>query len=215
MSDAVNVRRRYDASGRQEQARLARARVLAVARDQFLADGYSATTVPGIARAAGVSAQGVYKAFGSKAALVKAVFDVAIAGDDEPLTMLERESLSRVREEADPYTKLELYAQFVGDTAPRHAPIQLLIRAAAAADADAAQVWAQLSAERLTGMTMFARDLSPHLRAGVTTDNARDILWAHSSVELWELLVTQRRWSTRQHADHLARTLTHTLLPTR
>ena len=93
----------------------------------------------------------MYKAFGGKAALVKSVFEVAIAGDDGPLTVLERESLNRVRREAGLYAKLELYGQFVADTAPRHAPIQLLIRAAAAADDEAAQVWDQLI-EQAKGM---------------------------------------------------------------
>lgn len=215
MSANVNGRRRYDATGRQEQARLARARVLVAARERFLADGYTRTTVPGVARAAGVSAQSVYKAFGSKAALVKAVFDVAIAGDDGPSTVLERESLTRVREEADPYAKLSLYARFVAETVPRHGPIQLLVRAAAAADPEAARMWEQLSTERLTGMTLFARALRVHLRDGVTVDDARDILWSHNSVELWDLLVRQRGWSSSRYAEHLARTLTHALLPDR
>ena len=39
-------------------------------------------TMPAIAAAAGVSVQSVYKAFGNKAALLKSVFDVAMAGED-------------------------------------------------------------------------------------------------------------------------------------
>jgi AcrR family transcriptional regulator len=215
MSDGVNARRRYDASGRQEQARLARVHVLTVARDMFLGDGYQATTVPAVARAAGVSVQSVYKAFGSKAALVKAIFDVAIAGDDGPQPVLERESLTAVRKEPDPYVKLALYARFVADTMPRHGPIQLLIRAAATTDIQAAELWDQLSMERLTGMSMFAHDLRPQLRDGIAVDTARDILWATNSVEFWDLLVRQRGWSTTQYANHLADNLTHALLPPR
>jgi AcrR family transcriptional regulator len=215
MSEGVNPPRRYDASGRQEQARLARVHVLTVARDMFLGDGYQATTVPAVARAAGVSAQSVYKAFGSKAALVKAIFDVAIAGDDGPEPVLERESLTAVRQEPDPYVKLALYARFVADAMPRHGPIQLLIRAAASADIQAAELWDQLSTERLTGMTIFAHDLGPRLRDGIHLNTARDILWATNSVELWDLLVRQRGWSTTQYANHLADTLIHALLPPR
>jgi AcrR family transcriptional regulator len=36
---------------------------------------------------AGVSAESIYKGFGSKAALAKAVFDLVIAGDDEPVAV--------------------------------------------------------------------------------------------------------------------------------
>jgi len=70
--------------------------------------------------------------------------------------------------------------------------VQLLVRAAAATDREAAAVWQQLCAERLTGMGMFARALAPHLRAGLTVDDAHDLLWSHNSPELYDLLVLQR-----------------------
>jgi AcrR family transcriptional regulator len=213
MSDAVKTPRKYDAAGRREQARRTRRLVLAAAHDLFLADGYSATTIPLVARAAGVSPQSVYKSFGNKAGLVKAVFDVTMAGDDEPVTMLERESLTRVRAEPDPYVKLRLYADFVAGTAPRHVPVQLLLRTAAGTDAEAAAVWSQLSDERLRGLAMFAQALAPVLRPEVTVEQARDLLWAYNSPELWDLLVTQRGWSPQQYATQLARSLISALLP--
>jgi AcrR family transcriptional regulator len=213
MSDSVKTRRTYDASGRQEQARRTRADVLATARQLFLSSGYSATTVPAVARAARVSTQQIYKTFGNKAGLVKALFDVAIAGDDEPVVMVERAALTRVREESDPYVKLRLYAEFVADTAPRHVPVQLLVRAAADADPEAATLWEQLGQERLHGMAMLARNLAPALRPGVTVDDARDVLWAQNSPELWDLLVTRRSWSPTQFAAYLAQTLILALLP--
>jgi AcrR family transcriptional regulator len=213
MADPVKGRRRYDASGRHRQVQQSRARMLAAAQDLFLADGYSATTIPRVAREAGVSAQSVYKAFGNKGGLVKAVFDTAIAGDDQPVSMIEREALLRVRNEPDPVVKLWLYAAFVADTAPRHVPVQLLLRSAAAADAEAALVWQQLCTERLTGMSMFAQALGPHLRDDIDIDDARDLLWTYNSPELWDLLVLQRRWSPDRYADELARTLIHALLP--
>lgn len=215
MSEPVKPRRPYNATGRQEQARRTRSQVVTAAREQFLAHGFGATTVAAVARAAQVSTQQIYKTFGTKAGLAKAVFDVAIAGDDEPLAMLERASLTRVREEPDPYVKLRLYADFVAGTAPRHVPIQLLVHAAAATDPEAAALWDQLGQERLHGMTMFARDLAAALRPGVAIDDARDVLWALNSPELWSLLVVQRGWSPDRFAAHLAEALTHALLPPR
>jgi AcrR family transcriptional regulator len=103
--------------------------------------------MPAIAAAAGVSVQSLYKAFGHKPALLKTVFDVAIAGDDEPAPMLQRAALGRVQAEPDPHRKLSLYGQFVADVSPRHVPIQLLVRAAAATDPEAAAVWDQLRAK--------------------------------------------------------------------
>jgi AcrR family transcriptional regulator len=120
-----------------------------------------------------VSVQSIYKAFGNKPALLKTVFDVAIAGDDEPVPMLQRAALSRVRAEPDPRRKLSLYGEFVAEVSPRHVPIQLLVRAAAATDAEAARVWDQLRVERMTGMTMFARALHQEGSSAPTSRSSR------------------------------------------
>ena len=215
MSFPVKPRRRYDSRGRQEQAGRSRWAMLQAARRLFLDRGYAATTMPAIAAAAGVSVQSVYKAFGNKAALLKAVFDVAIAGDDEPVPVLQREALGRVRAEPDPYRKLLLYGEFVAEVTPRHVPIQLLARAAATADPEAAGVWDQLRAERLAGLTLFARALhrDGHLRPGVSVDEARDLLWTYNSPELYELLVLQRGWTPQRYGRWLADALTAALLP--
>ena len=81
----TEVKRSYDASRRREQARARRLAVVLAARDLFERDGFRPTTIAAIAAHAGVSAESVYKGFGTKAALAKAVFDLVIAGDDEPV----------------------------------------------------------------------------------------------------------------------------------
>lgn len=214
MSDNVKARRRYDASGRQEQARRTRRTVLETARQLFLDGGYAATTVAAIAQRAGVSVETVYKAFGNKAGLIKALFDVSIAGDDEPVPVLERQWVRRIAEEPDPRRKLVMYGEHVTEAFPRAAPVQLLVRDAAAADPEVAGVWEQLHVERLTGMTAFATHLhdSGHLRDGVTVEEARDVLWAYTSAELYELLVVRRGWSPQRYGRWVAAALTAALL---
>ena len=102
MSSPVNPRRSYDSARRREQARRTRLAVIDGARRLFLERGFAATTMPAVASEAAVSVQTVYKVFGTKARLAKAVFDVSMAGDDEPETMLERPALARVRDESEP-----------------------------------------------------------------------------------------------------------------
>jgi hypothetical protein len=79
-------------------------------------------------------------------------------------------------------------------------PILLVVRDAAANDVGAADLWADLQAERLAGMTAFAEELhaAGHLRAGVSRHEARDVLWVHNSLELWDLLVVQRGWTPKR-----------------
>ena len=146
--------------------------MLAAARRLFLDRGYAATTVATIAAEAGVSVETVYKAFGNKAGLVKSVVGVAIVGDDEPVPMLQRELVRRIEAEPDARRKLVMYGEHLTRSAPRHVPVQLLVRAAASSDPAAAEVWEQMTTERLTGMTAFARHLHEggHLRPGVSVD---------------------------------------------
>ena len=214
IEELVNSRRQYDSSRRQEQARQTRRAVLHAAQARFLAEGYAATTISAVAADAGVSVETVYKAFRNKPGLVKAVFDVAIAGDDEPIPILQREFVRRNQAEPDPRRKLEAYGQHLAEIAPRIGPIQLVVRAAAATDTGAAGVLEALQAERLTGMTLFARDLAEggHLRAGVSAEEARDALWAHNSVELWDLLVNQRGWSNDRYGRWVGTQLIAALL---
>jgi len=73
--------------------------VVLAAREKFERDGYRPTTIAAIAAQAGVSAESVYKGFGTKAALAKAVFDLALAGDDEPVPVAERPSMQAMRDE--------------------------------------------------------------------------------------------------------------------
>ncbi|GAA1855834.1 hypothetical protein GCM10009836_40000 [Pseudonocardia ailaonensis] len=82
--------RAYRSPRRAEQARRTRDRVLAAAAAEFAARGYAGATVKAIAAAAGVSVQAVEQRFGTKAALLKGAIDVAIAGDGEPVAVLER-----------------------------------------------------------------------------------------------------------------------------
>ena len=78
-------RRTYDASRRQAEAVERRRRVIDAAHDLFLTDGYGATSINEIARAADVSPQMIYASFGSKAGILAKLTDVVVAGDDAAL----------------------------------------------------------------------------------------------------------------------------------
>lgn len=214
MPDPVKPRRVYDATARQDQARHRRRVVVECAQRLFLERGFAGTTMGDVAGASGVSVQNVYKVFGNKVGLAKAVFDAAIAGDDAPVPMTERASLLKVRKENDPRRKLHFYGEHLAAVAPRHVPFQLVILDAAANDPDAAEVWDQLQAERLRGMAMFADDLASHghLRKGVSAAEARDVLWTYNSAELYRLLVLGRRWSPRRYGRFVATALIAALL---
>jgi AcrR family transcriptional regulator len=66
-------------------------RMLQAARALFVERGYQATTLAAVAQAAGVAPRTVYVRFGTKAALLKKVVDVAVAGDLKPIDVAHRE----------------------------------------------------------------------------------------------------------------------------
>jgi AcrR family transcriptional regulator len=66
-------------------------RILAAARELFLRDGYVATTLTTVADAAQVGHRTVYVRFGTKAALLKRVVDVAVVGDTLPVNVAGRD----------------------------------------------------------------------------------------------------------------------------
>jgi AcrR family transcriptional regulator len=210
-------RRAYDASRRRERALLQRRRILDAARTRFERDGYAATTLGAIAADADVSVETIYKAFRNKPGVVKALFDVAVVGDDAPVPMMQREFVARNMAEPDARKKLRDYAEHLAVTVPRTAPIQLLVRRAAATDPDLAALWEQMNGERLTGMTAFGAHLHTggHLRDGITAEDARDILWTYNSIEVYELLVLERGWSLERYRDFVADALITALLPAR
>jgi AcrR family transcriptional regulator len=208
------VKRSYDASRRRSQARASRARIIEAARRRFLTDGYAATTISGVAADSDVSVETVYKGFRNKAGLLKAVFDVAVAGDDEPVPIVERSFVAEIDAEPDPAAKLRRFAAHLAEAVPRTAAIQLLVRATAPLDPEIDAVWRQMQQEKLTGMTAFAARLaeSGSLRAGVDADTARDVLSTYMSVDLYELLVLERGWTVDRYRDFLATALVAALV---
>src|SRR6476620_8608263 len=77
----VKGRRPYDSSRRQAHARATRDAILDAARRRFLGDGFAVTTIASIASEAGVSVDTIYKTYGGKPGLVRAIYERGLAGD--------------------------------------------------------------------------------------------------------------------------------------
>lgn len=86
-------------------------RILAAARSLFLRDGYAATTLAAVADAARVGHRTVYVRFGTKAALLKRVVDVAVAGDTRPVEVTGRDWFQASLTAPTLPERVEAYAQ--------------------------------------------------------------------------------------------------------
>jgi len=205
----TKVKRSYDASRRREQARARRLAVVLAARDLFERDGFRPTTIAAVAARAAVSPESVYKGFGSKAALAKAVFDLVIAGDDEPVPVAGRPAMQAVRDEPDVHRKTAMFVAGLAQRQARSARVQILIRDGRHVDDSLAAVWAKLQDEGLAGMTMLGRHLfqTGQLRDGIDLDQVRDVLWNYLAIDHYERLVLTRGWSLERYSQWLAHSI--------
>src|SRR6187455_2179452 len=104
---STHVKRSYDASGRQARAQQTRQRVMDVAHDLFIAQGYSRTTIAEIARGADVSVETIYSAFGNKASLLRKIWFARFRGDEQGIRLLDRPEIQDMLAEPDLVVRLK------------------------------------------------------------------------------------------------------------
>lgn len=207
--------RSYTSPLRAEQARQTRRRILDAAHRLLLEHGYAATTMSAVAAAAGVSAQTVYKVFGSKPALVKQLYDVTLVGDDEPVPFAERPEVRAAYAETDPRRFLAAYAGLGRVLMGRLGPLlRVLLAGARSGEPDLLAFVETVNSERLAGTTMVVRRVAElgALRAGLPAERARDAIWTLNSVEVWSLLTEQRGWSAEEYETWVGRAMADAVL---
>ncbi|MGX6601382.1 TetR/AcrR family transcriptional regulator [Micromonosporaceae bacterium Da 78-11] len=211
MSSAGAARKPYDSSRRQDAARQSRAAVVAACAELLFSTGYRATTIRAVAERAGVSPESVYKAFGGKPGLMKALWDVTLAGDDEPVRMAERPQLQQVLATPDPGPKLHLYAGFVRGV---HERLAALFTVLTRSGPEVAALLDTSEQERLTGVNAFVTHLAEQgvLRPGADPARTADACWALTDPRLFTQLTVERAWSGDAYQHWLAAMLTATLL---
>lgn len=199
MADARE--RRYESPRRQEQARETRRRLLDAAYRLFLAQGYATTTIPAIADAAGVAVPTVYWTFGSKRALLMELASRRFVGEDEPIPLTQQPWWRELLAESDPVRQLEHLAALDRRLQERMVGVFEIVQGAAAADPEIASVLKEANERRYQDMTQLARALAGKgaLRAGVTEEDAADLLWTMSAPNWYRMLVVERGWTAEQY----------------
>ncbi len=211
-----NGTRRYRSPRRTERARQTRARILTAARKHFLAVGYNATKMRAIASTAGVSVASIELLFGTKPHLLKAVIDVAIAGDDEPVPVLQRSWAVA----AQATTTVDDFLAIVGDVLQpaeeRSAGLVLVAREAAAVDRETAALSRQIDVQRARTVAWIVDEMiqrSP-LRSGIDRDRAIDTVWMLIDPGTFIRLTRDRGWTSEEFVLWLTDAIPRLLLPT-
>ena len=205
-------KRPYDATRRHQQAALTRVAVIDSATQRFLRDGYVTTTIAAIAADVGVSDHTIYKTFGGKPGLIRAIRERALEGAGP--APAEQRSNDLHDSDYDGRSIIEAWGALTAEVMPRVAPVLLLVRDAAVTDPEVRDLLAELDADRLGRMRVNARRLraNGHLRAGLSVAAATDVLWTFSAPELYELLVLRRGWPVNRYATFVADAMIGALL---
>ena len=134
MATDVKRRRPDDGKGGQARTRLTRAAVIQAARALFLERGYAATTIEAISDRSEVPPATVYRLFLSKLGILKALFDVSIAGDDEAVALPDRPHVRALLADQDPNHQLSGLAGIVRGILSRAEPLHRILVSAAGSD---------------------------------------------------------------------------------
>jgi AcrR family transcriptional regulator len=189
-------RRAYRSPARAEQAQRTRRRILAAASAEFLAAGYAPTTMRAVAAAAGVSLATVELAFGSKAQLLKAAIDVAVAGDDQPTPMLGRAWAARAQLACSLDEFLTIVSRVLVESARRAAGLALAAFEAAQTEPTLRPLASQLAQNRAAMATwivdgVMRRSQLHHLDRA----EAIDTVWVLMDPAVFCHLVRDRAWT--------------------
>jgi AcrR family transcriptional regulator len=214
---ATGAKRSRSPDGKSSQARtrLARAAVVEAARTLFLERGYAATTIETISDLSDVPPATVYRLFSSKLGILKALFDVSIAGDDESVPLQDRPHVRAVATDPDPRKQLSGFVGISRGIMSRTEPVYRILVSAAGSDPGAAALLAEQTRHRQQGQGQIARLLARGgaLRPELRERDAADIIHALMSPEVYRLLVGDRGWSPERYQHWLTDTLIHQLLP--
>jgi AcrR family transcriptional regulator len=213
-TDSAAVRS-YRSPRREAHARQTRARIIAAAARRFLVHGYSATTMRAVAADAGVALPTVELAFRTKARLLKAVIDVAIAGDGEHTAMLDRQWAAQAESTADPAGFLEAFSRQLTTSAGRAAGLTAVALESAPVDQDIAAIAVQLKSQRQVMAAWLVDGLLVRtaMRDGTSRGEAVDIVWMLMDPVIFCRLTEDRHWSPDQFRRWFTDAVTRLLLP--
>ncbi|SHK78783.1 transcriptional regulator, TetR family [Pseudonocardia thermophila] len=194
-------------TARAERAAATRARIVEAASELFAERGYLDTTMTALAEAAGVAVQTLYLSFGSKGAVLEAVWRGT--GPDQPDGWREQ-----VTTAPDGPTALARHVAATAEVLERRRRLAAVL-AAAAADPEPA---ALLAAAREAAWAWHAAvvdelALRPGFTLELTLERATQIVGALLSQEAYGLLVGENGWTVADWTAWTTRHLTADLFP--
>lgn len=208
----ANVKRSYDASNRQTQARANQRAVIQSALELFANQGFVATTIQAIADRAGVSVQTVYAGFGNKRELLRQALEASVVGQEDLASIGDGPEAREIAEEPDPRRRAEMDAAVSARIAKAISPIVRAVREAAAVDREFAATSEAITAQRRTDMKRAAQILAGDDGLKLPVEEAIGTLYVLYGPDVYLQLTEDLGWSMEQYERWLGTMLYRTLL---
>jgi AcrR family transcriptional regulator len=206
------VKRSSEARTRRRHAEDTRRRIVEAAARLFTELGYQRTTMEAIAAAAEVSVESVYAHFKNKRTVLERVVDSAVAGDQEPVAVLDRPEVRALGEIEDQRELIAHLAHLSRTILERAAPAHAVLRSAAPSDPQLEALLDADRARRHAAQSAFVTLSAARGELRVTPEDTADIYWSLASPELYGLLTSTRRWAPERYEDWLRAQLQRLLL---
>lgn len=194
---------------RQRQALWTRRLIVDAARELFLEQGYSATTIEAIAEEAGVAVSTVYAAYKNKRTILRAIRE---AWHEQTQAREINEEASR---QTDPKRRLSIVANATRRQWETGGAVVVVYQGAAAADREAAAELEEALRGRRTALDRIVEGMKEALRLDLEVDRAAAILRALCRAEVYRELVEESGWSPDEYEAWLFETLAEQLLPSK
>jgi len=167
-----------------------------------------------VAAAAGVSVPTIEQQFGTKVRLLKAAIDVAIAGDDDEVPVLDRAWADKGRAAGGVVEFVGIVADVLASAQNRSAGLVLAVLEGAASDPDLAELATTMISQRASTAGWIIDQLAAKapLRGDLDRDDAVDTLWILMDPAVFDRLVRQRGWSVQRYQQWFARSALRLLI---
>lgn len=199
--------RAYVSDRRTAAAAETRRGILAAAHDELVASGYQGTTISALARRAGVSPQTIYNSVGSKAAVIKALYDVLLAGDDRPVPIAQRPEFVVLTTQPDPAATLRAYVRLGGLLYERVGKLLgIVLSDGASSDPEIKDFLITIERERRSGNESVVELIERRFgwSAHLAPERAVDVLWTMTSFEVVDRMIRRCGWPIAECEEWLS-----------
>lgn len=201
-------KRSYNANSRQIQAQITKDRILAKAKKLFETQGFEKTTIEEIAQQAEVSIPTVYALFQSKSGILRILMDSAF--DPEKHKAL----VTKVNKTESATKRFKITAQIARQLYDAEKTELWFLQNASILDPEFKKIETERENRRYIrqeeSFNVIARQNV--LTKKLTTQQARDIIWALTGRDIYRMLVLERDWSSDDYETWLGNVLAQILL---